>query len=498
MDSFLFNDQHGTASLAMNTTTQQVSRQQYKPYGESRTSANTAFWPDPTHGYLGAPKDTATGYTDLGARKYDPALGRFVSPDPLLQPTNLNELGGYTYAGNNPISASDPTGLSGDTGNGSGDTGVRFNPENGNVIDGGTDENGNLGNVYDGTDTPKGQKGSGSSGGTHSGSSGSSSGSSGGNSGGEAADPGNQTVTLPKALKEAMEGSPYNFSDNYKGGYTVANFAAFAGRNSENWYLVCVHLSANPMSDCSMGAPNPFRPQLSRKQNFLMAGMLALGVVGAMACGAAAEVCIPAAVELASGEASFAATGSSLGATGFGTGLVKLWGLTGACSFSQDTEVLMGDRSTKPFKDLATGDMVLAADPQTGEPEPKKIEKVWVHGDDLFALTVDGKRLVTTEDHPFWDETDHAWEGAEQLDPGDLLRTPTGTRSGRRFRQGRSPLRRRLQPHRRRPSHVLCARRQYPRAGPQHRTRVRLPLDEPGQASAPLHENEWRRSDARG
>ncbi|MFF5075547.1 RHS repeat domain-containing protein [Actinoplanes sp. NPDC000266] len=108
---YLFSDPHGTGSLAIDTTTQEVSRQQFKPYGEDRATANPALWPDLTHGYLGAPKNRATGYTDVGARKYDPVLGRFISPDPLLVTTDPAQLGGYTYAGDNPITNSDPSGL---------------------------------------------------------------------------------------------------------------------------------------------------------------------------------------------------------------------------------------------------------------------------------------------------------------------------------------------------------------------------------------------------
>ncbi|WP_405883058.1 polymorphic toxin-type HINT domain-containing protein [Streptomyces sp. NBC_01136] len=108
---YLFNDPHGTATLSMDTTTQQVARQQNTPYGQPRASANTTTWPDPTHSYLGKPQDTSTGYTDIGARKYDPALGRFISVDPILETTNPQELGGYTYAADNPITNSDPSGL---------------------------------------------------------------------------------------------------------------------------------------------------------------------------------------------------------------------------------------------------------------------------------------------------------------------------------------------------------------------------------------------------
>ncbi|WP_203734384.1 RHS repeat domain-containing protein [Paractinoplanes durhamensis] len=108
---YLFTDPHGTSALAMDVATQVVSRKQYKPYGEVRGSPNTTAWPDMTHGYLGKSTDAVTGYTDLGARKYDPALGRFISADPLLDGADVNQLGGYTYAGDNPITSADPDGL---------------------------------------------------------------------------------------------------------------------------------------------------------------------------------------------------------------------------------------------------------------------------------------------------------------------------------------------------------------------------------------------------
>ncbi|WP_405825925.1 hypothetical protein OG241_49995 [Streptomyces sp. NBC_01390] len=108
---YLFNDPQGTAALAMDTTTQQVARQQYTPYGQPRSSTNTTAWPDPTHSFLGKPQDTSTGYTDVGARKYDPGLGSFISLDPVFEAASPQELGGYAYAADNPIAGSDPTGL---------------------------------------------------------------------------------------------------------------------------------------------------------------------------------------------------------------------------------------------------------------------------------------------------------------------------------------------------------------------------------------------------
>ncbi|MBS2963330.1 hypothetical protein KGA66_09755 [Actinocrinis puniceicyclus] len=107
---YQLTDSHATATLEMDTNTQAVSRTQYAPYGQVRGTASSS-WIDPTRGYLGQPADTSTGYTDLGARKYDPTLGRFISIDPVLETGDSRQLGGYTYAADNPSTGADPNGL---------------------------------------------------------------------------------------------------------------------------------------------------------------------------------------------------------------------------------------------------------------------------------------------------------------------------------------------------------------------------------------------------
>ncbi|WP_413775693.1 polymorphic toxin-type HINT domain-containing protein [Micromonospora sp. RTGN7] len=86
----------------------------------------------------------------------------------------------------------------------------------------------------------------------------------------------------------------------------------------------------------------------------------------------------------------------------------------------------MADGSTKAIKDIKVGDEVVATDPVTGEQGPRIVTHLWVHEDELVALTVNGKVVTTTEDHPFWNATDQEWQRADELDPGDLLRTPSG------------------------------------------------------------------------
>lgn len=106
--SWLAGDQHGTNSLAVEANTQAVTKRYLTPFGAPR-SGGTGKWPD-DKAFLGKAADPDTGLTYVGARAYDPRTGRFVSVDPVLETDNPQTLNGYTYAGNNPATDSDPTG----------------------------------------------------------------------------------------------------------------------------------------------------------------------------------------------------------------------------------------------------------------------------------------------------------------------------------------------------------------------------------------------------
>ncbi|WP_328967031.1 RHS repeat-associated core domain-containing protein [Streptomyces sp. NBC_00239] len=102
------SDHHGTGTTTLDAATLAVGRRDLKPYGEDR-GTRPASWPD-DKGFLGKPQD-ATGLTHIGAREYDPALGRFISVDPLMDLADPQQMHGYAYAHNAPVSSSDPTGL---------------------------------------------------------------------------------------------------------------------------------------------------------------------------------------------------------------------------------------------------------------------------------------------------------------------------------------------------------------------------------------------------
>lgn len=106
--SYLAADQHGTSTLALEATTQAITKRYTTPFGASRTGG-TGTWPD-DKSFLGKIRDSSSGLTHIGAREYDPVLARFISVDPLLETDKPQTLNGYTYGNNNPATFSDPTG----------------------------------------------------------------------------------------------------------------------------------------------------------------------------------------------------------------------------------------------------------------------------------------------------------------------------------------------------------------------------------------------------
>ena len=82
----------------------------YKPYGEDRdagTSLNT------DRKFTGQTEDEAAGLYWYQSRAYDPAIGRFVSPDTIVpDPSNPQSLNRYGYVRNNPLKFVDPSGHS--------------------------------------------------------------------------------------------------------------------------------------------------------------------------------------------------------------------------------------------------------------------------------------------------------------------------------------------------------------------------------------------------
>jgi RHS repeat-associated protein len=79
----------------------------YDAWGNQRAASGAAV---PNYRFTGAELDAASGLYHMGARFYDPTIGRWLSEDPVRRngPMGLNY---YMYASNNPLGFIDPTGL---------------------------------------------------------------------------------------------------------------------------------------------------------------------------------------------------------------------------------------------------------------------------------------------------------------------------------------------------------------------------------------------------
>ncbi|GGW30570.1 RHS repeat-associated core domain-containing protein [Streptomyces xantholiticus] len=100
-------DHNGTANVQIDAATQVVTRRHSQPFGETR-GTRPAQWTG-EKGFVGGTQDP-TGLTHLGARDYDPTTGRFVSADPIADLKDPQQINGYAYSNNNPVTFADPDG----------------------------------------------------------------------------------------------------------------------------------------------------------------------------------------------------------------------------------------------------------------------------------------------------------------------------------------------------------------------------------------------------
>ncbi|MDP4505320.1 RHS repeat domain-containing protein [Nonomuraea turcica] len=105
---FLAGDHNGTGEIAIDVATQEVVQRRFKPFGQLRGQPS-GTWPG-EKGFVGGNRDSSVGLTQLGVREYDPGLGRFISVDSIIDPQDPQQMNGYAYAGDSPVTFSDPDG----------------------------------------------------------------------------------------------------------------------------------------------------------------------------------------------------------------------------------------------------------------------------------------------------------------------------------------------------------------------------------------------------
>lgn len=107
--TWLFTNLEGTVDVQTTANGSSTVQSYRDPFGAPIADSAQA-WADGA-GYMNKQVAKATALTNVGARTYDPALGKFVSVDPVID-TNLPQQNtGYAYSGNNPTTYTDPSGL---------------------------------------------------------------------------------------------------------------------------------------------------------------------------------------------------------------------------------------------------------------------------------------------------------------------------------------------------------------------------------------------------
>jgi RHS repeat-associated protein len=107
---YFHTDHLGSSNVMTGPTGTLVETMTYFPYGEVKS--DTPGTPvNVPYKYTGKERDTSTGLYYYEARYYDPALGRFISADTIVpNPSDPQDLNRYTYARNNPMYYTDPSG----------------------------------------------------------------------------------------------------------------------------------------------------------------------------------------------------------------------------------------------------------------------------------------------------------------------------------------------------------------------------------------------------
>ncbi|HWL37079.1 MAG TPA: RHS repeat-associated core domain-containing protein [Frankiaceae bacterium] len=104
----LLRNRQNSSSVAYDTTADVATYQRYTPYGSRRGATPLALT---DRRFLDKTED-ASGLVAMGARYYDPGIGRFLSVDPLADLNAPQSLASYSYSLGNPATLADPSGLS--------------------------------------------------------------------------------------------------------------------------------------------------------------------------------------------------------------------------------------------------------------------------------------------------------------------------------------------------------------------------------------------------
>uniref|UniRef100_UPI000A4E00E6 RHS repeat-associated core domain-containing protein n=1 Tax=Herbidospora sakaeratensis TaxID=564415 RepID=UPI000A4E00E6 len=389
--TWLASDLQGTASASVvgnDTQTTAVRRQ--TPFGTSR-DATTVVWAN-EKGFVGGTADPSTSLTHLGAREYDPRAGRFLSVDPVLDIGDPQQMNGYSYAANSPVTFSDPTGLiPADYANGRNggyrgwQADVAAKQANRPIV-----PHADYKPIGRYTAHPAAKQGCGTwdfgckarsviSG-----------------AGQWIAE--HKTVIISTAVSIGV-GALCTTITAGAGAVGCAVLGGMAGRLVSDGMSGNINSLGDALTSAAWGAGE---------------GLLGLGIGKLIGAGASK---IGAGFRRAPTRAA-PASPTPRAATSCTTN-----------SFTSATLVLLAG-GAKPISDVRFGDEVLAADPATGHVEPKPVTALitGTGAKRLVDISVGDAPIITaTAGHPFWVPALKTWVPAEELTPGTWLQTASGT-----------------------------------------------------------------------
>jgi RHS repeat-associated protein len=413
--TWMIADRHGTNSLAITSGTLRPTYRYTDPFGNSR--GTPVAWPD-KHGFVGGYQDT-TGLTRLGARDYDPAIGRFTQVDPELDPGAPQLWNGYSYANNAPSSGSDPSGLS--PCHQMGEDGLYCNTPTGGCHY----QCNNTEKAYANPPPP---------------------------SAGEAARNGHKAKAGydKNAERWAHDTLKKNKWDVF------IDAAGEVVKSLIGWDDISDCVGKGDVGACAMVVVSIIPWGKIFKIGEIVAnfwrGAKALVNFGrdvqkaekiaadsarilkeADDAAVQAERLASQSQRAASAEAKAADAARAGGTAESSAGRGAQHGADRCHSFVPGTKVLMADGTLKSIEDVQIGDVVLATDPETGETTAREVDATWVHDNepDRTELTVgtgDQTGTITATDwHPIWVADLNAWVPIGNIHSGAWLRTAAGT-----------------------------------------------------------------------
>ena len=385
-------DNHDTTELSIDATNLATTRLYTDPFGNPR---DTTPWPS-SKGFVSGTTDP-TGLTHLGAREYDPGIGRFISADPILDFSSPQQVNGYSYANNNPTTSSDPSGLRLKEEKTGGDYEQHYTVGGVSVTKTYDPHNGNVHVTVAGIPVatyhvrqPSERKGP-------------------------------AVSTVSAVVQDANV-----FAQKVAHGYEVNK-----GKDPRMRLLLALNEACTETAEagCDPQFTASIRTATDKKMAWLRDGCDDRCFLAREQAGAALTAGFMIAAYNLSQYRGMTKNDIRPDLQEANMALDQL----GGCSFSGNTRVLMADGRTKPISDVEVGDLVQAVDPEHSQNRTSQsVTNLHLNRDTYLAditVVADGHSAIlhTTQNHPFWDHTLGHWVPARELQPGHQLGTPDGS-----------------------------------------------------------------------